>query len=1177
MSEILKLILKQQSIYDKSKLYKNIVYNNYGFTNKIPIIYKTYEKEEILKFLEENQIENDSLNSKYGVLYLYIDELDFLFKLMDKFKNNIYLDFSYPIQFSDINSNFNSCVYNINLSEELTGKGVVIGFLDTGIDYTLKAFRNEDGTSRIKYLHDAANNVTYNQNQINEALKLSDPFKVINEKDFKGHGTAVASIACAGGNINKDLVGVSPKCEIISVNITNNINSTESLFHTVMKGLDFLLLKQKEEGFPLVVNLSFSTNYGSHTGKSIFEEYVSEFAKNKNITVVVSAGNEGGAAHHKSGVIENNMESINIEVDGDYRVIPISLYRGVLSDISIKITSPDFSTDLNSNLVKSSELLQVGSDYVAVLFSGPTIYDIQSEVQIILIANKKQYIEKGIWSIEIKLENNYESNYNMWLPTTETIGNKTRFLNPDNNNTLGSPATVYNVISVGSYNYRTENISLFSGRGELNNLYNIKPDFLAPGEEVNVIYPGGRTSSVSGTSFSAPVVSGICALLMEWGIVRKNKEDLYGEIMKYFLLRGSKRLKNINYPNNSYGYGFVCVSESLIDINNTVNNLLNENKFFNVINKNQDELREAITSMEENKINIKMCSLDTFNDPNRIVFLTSINKNIENIGDNICIYPLEKKTEDEFLSIISVPIAELDNFYKSYFSSGNISIQRSYYYSLCNESISPIRDANIYEVQNNQYLDLTGKDVIVGIIDTGIDYLNKEFMNEIDETRILEIWDQTIISEYNSDILYGTIYNKEQIDAAIKLKNNGGDPYSLVPSKDIIGHGTAMAGITSSFGFGKVKGAAPNSNIVAVKLKEISKEFREYLDYDINGEPIYDEVAIHLALRYLKRVKFKYNKPMVVLLPFQTNGGDHCGNTILGDQITDYSQNSGFVVVVPSGNQGNKQIHVSGMVKKDNESIIELFADKGQNKLRISMYVENFANVALVLISPSGEKTNEFRLKFGKLYEFKFLFEETVVNIVSLVQTNDIQMFQYVEILFNNLKPGIWQIMLVSKNLEEFKYDAYLAIKEFLRPETKFINSNSENTITSPGTSRLAISVGYYNQENMSIIPESGQGYTLNGRVSPILVAGGVNMLTLGKNSTEYLISGSSVSAAVTAGGIALILEWAIVRKNIPQMNASLVIWLLISSATMKKGYKFPNKYWGYGILNIENVFEVLR
>lgn len=1174
MNEILKLILDQDSIYERGKLYKNIVYNNFSITEKIPLLYKTNNKRKTLEILDQNNIENDSFYGDFGAIYLFVNELDLINKIKNEIGDNIYFDFSYPIKFDDINSNFNSCVFELSNSKDLTGEGVVIAFIDTGIDYTLNAFRNEDGTTRIKYMYDPNTNILYNSEEINIALKLEDPFSLIDENDLKGHGTAVASVACAGGNIERNLYGVATKSQIISVNTTTNIDSTETLFHTVIKALDFLLKKQKEENFPLVVNMSFSTNFGAHTGRSILEEYVSSFAMNPNISVVVSAGNEGGAAHHKSGRITSEGEEINIEISGEHKSIPISLYKGILTDLYIKIISPKTGSSQLIRLFEGIQTIKLGGDSVIILFTGPNSYNVQGDIQIIINADKDNYIEQGIWTIQIILANEYESEYNMWLPITESIGNKTRFLDPDNYNTLGSPATVFNVISVGSYNYRTETVSLFSGRGSLND-FNIKPDVLAPGEEVRVIYPGGRISTVSGTSFSAPVVAGICALLMEWGIVKKNKKNLYGEVIKYFLIRGATRIRDIKYPNNSYGYGFVCASRSFNDISESINNILN---LINSESRNKYDLREEVNLFNFDKLKTQICPLDVFNDPTRIEFLGTVNKNLGEIGDGVCIYPLKNETDNEFVAIVSIPISKLNEFEKIYFSNENISIQKSYYYALCSESISPITDAGIYQTQNNEYLNLTGRDVIVGIIDTGIDYLNKEFINELGESRILEIWDQTIQGNYDSENLFGTVYTREQITDAIKLKENGGDPYSIVPSRDVVGHGTAMAGITSAAGYGVVKGGAPSSDLVIVKLREISKEFREYSGFEINETPIYDEVSIHLALKYLKKVKSKYNKPMVVLIPLQTNGGDHCGNTILGNQITEYSENLGFVVVVPSGNQANKQIHTTGVIQKiDEEGLMELFVDKGQRKLRIDVYVENFARASLVVISPSGEKTGKFNLDFGKLYEFKFLFEETNMRILCKIEKNSIEMVQYIEIFFDNLKPGIWKIILVSEDEQILKYDAYLSLREFLRTETKFLNSSSNNTITSPATARLAVSMAYFNQNFTSIVAESGQGYTLDGRVSPILAAGGINVLTTGKGGTEYLISGSSVSAAVAAGGIALILEWGIVRKNRIKLNAAVIIWLLISAATIPKGYDFPNKYWGYGLLNIRNVFEILR
>lgn len=1173
MNEILKLILDKESIYERELIYKNMISNKFNVVDKIPIIYKVKNKDELLNILNREKIENDFYGENFGVLYLFINQLDLIPKIQNELNGQFNFDFSYPINFQDINSNFNSCTLELSNSKNLTGQGVVIAFIDTGIDYTLDAFRNEDGTTRIKYIYNPNKNILYNSEEINRALNSENPLEIVSETDLKGHGTNVASLACAGGKIEKNLYGVAPKSEIISVNTTSDIDSTQTLFHTIMKSLDFLEKKQKEHGFPLVVNLSFSTNFGAHTGKSILDDYVSNFAMNKNISVVVSAGNEGGAAHHKSGIITELGEEVNIEITGEHKSIPISLYKCILSDIYISVNSPKTGSTQNLKILEGTQVIKLGGNSITILFTGPNNYNMQGDIQIILNSDRNEYVEQGIWNIKLSLANGYETKYDMWLPITESIGNKTRFLDPDNNNTLGSPATVFNVISVGSYNYRTETVSIFSGRGELTSCYsNVKPDVLAPGEEVRVINPGGRVSTVSGTSFSAPIVSGICGLLMEWGIVKNNKPNLYGEVIKYFLVRGATRLRNINYPNNSYGYGFVCASRSLNDIDETIANVLSDAK------NNFDE-REDLNLFNFDMVKWKICPLNVFDDPTKAEFIGVVDKNFEQKNSSICIYPLESQTDDEIISIISIPIDEIKELEAEYLLSENILIKKTYFYSSCIESVSPLTDSGIYQTQNNEYLNLTGRDVIVGIIDTGIDYLNKEFMDELGETRILEIWDQTIKDDNsNGEVLFGKVYKREQINNAIKLKENGGDPYTIVPSRDTVGHGTSMAGITSGAGNGNVKGGAPSSNLAIVKLREISNEFREYLDFEINDIPIYNELPIYLALRYLKKLKSKYNKPMVVLIPLQTNGGDHSGNTIIGNQITKYSESTGFIVVVPSGNQANKQIHTTGIVEKiGDEGVIELFVDKGQRKLIIDLYIENFAKASLIVVSPSGERTNKFNLSFGSVLNYKFLFELTKMRVMCTIEKNSIEMVQYIELFFEDLKQGLWQIILVSEDSRVLKYNAYLGLREFLRQETKFLNSSSNNTVTSPATSRLAISTAYYNQNYTSIVAESGQGYTLDGRVSPIIATGGIDILTTGKNGTERVISGSSVSAAVATGGIALILEWGIVQKNIIQLNASLMIWLLVSAATLPRSYVFPNKYWGYGLLNIRNVFEILR
>lgn len=1192
MSEILKLVLKEKSIYNRSKLYKTIVHDKFKHNDKVPIIYSYLGEVDFENYLKDLEIEQYPLKGNFGIIHLDIGELDIVNEIFNDFKNEIYFDFSYPIVLNDSNSNFNSCVTDLNNSQKLYGSDVVIAFIDSGIDYTINAFRNEDGTTRIKYMYNATTGDLYNSDQINEALRSEDPFSVISERDYKGHGTEVASLACAGGNININSYGVAPRASIISVNSTTNIDSTIVLFHTIMMGLDFLAKKQDEEKFPLVVNLSFSTNYGAHTGTSLFAEYVRNFATRENTTVVVSAGNEGGAAHHKSGTIVQDGEDVGIEISGNHELVIVSLYKGVLSDVVVTISSPSTGVSRPIRLFEGNQRARVGADVVDVLYTGPTRYNVFGECLISIGAYRNSTIEEGIWNINIKLYNEFESTYNMWLPTTESIGRSTRFLKPDNNDTLGSPATVYNVISVGSYNYRRESVSIFSGKGSIDDKNNLKPDVLAPGENVRVIGIGGREYVVSGTSFSTPIVSGICALLMEWGIVKKNKPNLYGEVIKYFLVRGANRVRGIDYPNNSYGYGFICGSKAFIDIEDSVDNILydirrdefgknrelEEQEIINPI-QTYDQL-ENINILKYDDMNINLCSLNNLSDDSRAQFLVTVQNNVNFTDKDYCIYPLKEENEEVYLSILSFPINKLDMLYENYVPDGSVNIEASYYYTLCSESISPLSDSGIYQTQSNEYLDLTGRDVIIGIIDTGIDYLNENFMDELDQTRILEIWDQTIDDDvHQPNVLFGKIYTKEDIDSAIRLKKSGGDPYTIVPSRDINGHGTSMAGITSSSGVGLIRGAAPASNIVVVKLREVYDTLRDALDFP-KDIAIYNEVVIYLALRYLRSIRFKYNKPVSVLLPVQSNAGYHTGESFISKQITEYSKNSGFIVSVPCGDQANKEIHVEGQIdKKNGEEVIEFFSDRGQTRLKIDIFIEYYAKAAFYIISPSGERTREFDVKgvtYNK-YNFKFLLEQTEMKIFCEIKETSISIIQYVGISFVNLKSGIWQIVIVSKDDIKLKYDAYLPIKELLKPDTRFLNSTSISTVTQPSSAHLAIAMAYYNQNLTSIVTKSGQGFTLDNRIVPLLAAGGVDILTIGKGGREIFMTGSSVAAAVAAGGIALILEWGIVRKNKLNLDSTIIMWLLVSSAVTPKGYEYPNRYWGYGILNIRNVFDVLR
>ena len=536
----------------------------------------------------------ESLGFSYGIVKISIDKIGDLVAI----PTIQYIELPKELYTSDEQSNRAACVISARNSYSIEGEGVIVGFIDSGIDFTHPAFKNEDGTSRIEYIYNLNNGgVVYNNEQINDALKVSDPYSVINAYDETGHGTHVAGIACAGGNINKDLYGVAPKSSIMMVKCTRGRYAIST---NIMKGLRFLIDKALELNKPLVVNISLSTNDGAHNGTSLLEQYIATISALERITIVIAAGNEGDAAHHIGGELKSQ-NRVSINVGEDERNIVINFYKPVLSEVSIRIISP---TAENSGdiLVKEGFFEGIlGLDKYRIYYSGPKPFDLVGEITIAITTNK-DYISSGQWEVIVNLNNQYTGNYDMWLPISEGLNTNTKFLQPKVDNTLGIPATVQNIIAVGSYNYLTNTISPFSGRGRESMEQYIRPDLVAPGENIVSTAPNRSFDSKSGTSMATPHVAGIAALMMEWGIVKGNDIYLYGERLKYYLIASAKRPRNeVVYPDISWGYGQVCLSEAMrllisnIGITRSQDKMRQESNYIDF--KNRSSLNKYLTSV----------------------------------------------------------------------------------------------------------------------------------------------------------------------------------------------------------------------------------------------------------------------------------------------------------------------------------------------------------------------------------------------------------------------------------------------------------------------------------------------------------------------------------------------------------------------------------------------------
>ncbi len=468
-------------------------------------------------------------------------------------------------------------------------------------------------------------------------------------------------------------------------------------------------------------------------------------------------------------------------------------------------------------------------------------------------------------------------------------------------------------------------------------------------------------------------------------------------------------------------------------------------------------------------------------------------------------------------------------------------------------------------IYKNPYISPTGKDIIIVIIDSGINYLHPDFIKSDNTTKIISIWDQeSTLKPPPEGYLFGSEFTREEINEYIKRNDS-----SL--SVDNIGTGTIAAGIAAGLGRGNSSydGVAVDAELVVIKLKS-------YKDTFAKGKINYEESDFLAGIKYALEVADRENKRMIINLTVGARSTSGIEVSIL-DSFEELD-GSGRIVVCGAGNEGNTDIHYSGNIQMADKSQDIIIQVGEQVNLDITLCPIGPDKIGAAIISPGGEMsyvinyTPEPFVYRGRLnledtsYEMRYIYPWIKSGNEELV------------ISLKNIKPGIWTLRIFPEFIINGNYSVYLPNKNLISPQTRFTDSSSDATITLFGVIKKVITVGAYNDRTDSLWIGSSKGPVVKRQIKPDIVAPGVDIIGPYQNDAYNTATGTGVSSSVVAGIVAIMMSYIISQEEESRnllFSEPLKTFLMLG-ATRKEIYTYPNMAQGYGILNLRNTLAAI-
>lgn len=596
----------------------DILRNGYDFKKNVWEVVVKYNGD--ISFLQERVESLEILLNGYAIIKATREQLE----------NTLgepqieYVELPKSLVFNTYRAKQQSCIQSVAAGVEgLRGKGVLIAVLDSGIQYLLKDFQNENG-SRILYLWDQTleadesqgllppigfnEGVEFTKAEMDRAIRMDS--QIVSSRDVSGHGTAVAGIA-AGSAASPLYQGVAPESDLIIVKVGGNRSmegrglssdgqveavslqetatstgvtpSTQNfpLTTDLMRAITYVLEKAEELSRPVAVNISIGDTYGAHDGTSLLERFIDAASEKGRNSICIGSGNEAVTGGHRTvrlfrqgnggaNITSFEGEVVELSIAPNEQSMNVQIWKNYVDGIELELTAPSGERYPVLLTQTGKQEWITGDTRVLIYVSPPVPYSVNEEIFFDFIP-MEQFIDSGIWTFTLRSIGVNRQDIHFFLPNAAVRNNQTRFLRPDPYLSMTIPAFASRAITVGAYDGVLNAAADFSGRdreiGEAERIFfaaDIKPDIAAPGVGITAPSADGQYRSYTGTSFATPIVTGSAALLLEWGIVRGNDPFLYGEKLKAYLRKGARPFLDAQmYPNIRTGYGALCVGDSL--------------------------------------------------------------------------------------------------------------------------------------------------------------------------------------------------------------------------------------------------------------------------------------------------------------------------------------------------------------------------------------------------------------------------------------------------------------------------------------------------------------------------------------------------------------------------------------------------------------------------------------